>query len=59
LLNCVLVELGKSRASNNAIIQPNRIHRCNHSPSALAGTGLMRAGWGFENAEGLPLGATI
>jgi len=55
----VLVELGKSRASNNAIIQPNRIHRCNHSPSALAGTGLMRAGWGLDTAEGLPIGATI
>jgi len=41
------------------MIQPNRIHRCKHSPSALTGTGWMRAGWVFENAEVLPLGATI
>jgi len=41
------------------MIQPNRIHRCNYSPSALTVTGLMRAGWVFENAEVLPLGATI
>jgi len=41
------------------MIQPNRIHRCKTSPSALNVTGLMRAGWVFENAEGLPLGATI
>jgi hypothetical protein len=41
------------------MIQPNRINRCQHSLSALTGTGLMRAGWGLENATGLPLGATI